>query len=169
MLFRSGTIAYLNYTHNPTADFEVRELEVAARSIGQPIKIVAVASESELEAAFASLKEQRVAALITAAGTFEFRWSKQLTSLATRHALPTVFASRELAIGGGLMSYSGSRSNAHRQAGIMCGRILKGDKPANLPVQLPTKYELVINLKTAKALGIDVPPMLLARADEVIE
>ncbi len=163
---KAATIAYLRDANNPVGDYEVRELQAA---LGQLITIVSIRSEHELEASFASIKAQQAVALIVASGSFEFRWSKQLISLASIHALPAIYAGRELVRAGGLISYSGSQADAHSLAGVYCGRILKGDNPANLPVLLPTKFELVINLKTAKALGITVPATLLARADEVIE
>ena len=166
---KAATIAYLRDANNPSAEYELRELQTAASALGQPIIVVSVSGEHELQAGFSSMKDQRAAAVIVAAGSFEFRWSNQLISLAEHYALPAVYAGRELVSAGGLISYSGSQSDAHLKAGIYCGRILKGDKPAELPVQLPTKFELVINLKTAKALGLTVPPTLLARADEVIE
>ena len=165
----SATIAYLQDTNNPAAEIEVKEFQTTARSIGQPTIIITVKSEAELEAAFASAKDQGVSGLIIAAGSFQFRWTERLVSLATRYALPAIYAGREVISAGGLMSYSGSQSEAHRLAGIYCGRVLKGDKPADLPVMLPNKLELVINLKTAHALGLAVSPSLLARADEVIE
>jgi putative ABC transport system substrate-binding protein len=165
----SATIAYLQDTNNPAAEIEVKEFQTTARSIGQPTTVITVKSETELEAAFASAKDQGVSGLIIAAGSFQFRWTERLVSLAAQHALPAIYAGREVISAGGLMSYSGSQSEAHRLAGIYCGRILRGDKPADLPVMLPNKLELVINLKTARALNLAVPPSLLARADEVIE
>ena len=166
---KAATIAYLRDANNPVGDYEVRELQTAASALGQLITIVSIRSEHELEASFASIKAQQAVALIVASGSFEFRWSTQLISMASIHALPAIYAGRELVRAGGLISYSGSQADAHRLAGVYCGRILKGDNPANLPVLLPTKFELVINLKTAKALGLTVPATLLARADEVIE
>jgi ABC-type uncharacterized transport system substrate-binding protein len=165
----AGAIAYLKDANNPSAEHELAELEQSARALDQSILVETVLGEDDLQAAFASVKRQGASALIIAAGSFEFRWSRQLIALAARHALPVIYAGRELVVEGGLMSYSGSQAEAHRLAGAYCGRILKGDKPADLPVLLPTKYELVINLRTAKALGLDVPATLLARADEVIE
>jgi putative tryptophan/tyrosine transport system substrate-binding protein len=165
----SATIAYLGDVNNPAAELELNEFQKTARSIGQSIVIIAVKGGADLEPAFANAKNQGVSGMIVAAGSFEFRWTDKLVSLAARHALPAIYAGREIVSAGGLMSYSGSQREAHRLAGIYCGRILKGDKPADLPVMLPNKVELVINLKTAKALGLNVPPTLLARADEVIE
>src|SRR5262249_48640226 len=151
------------------ADLEVKELEIAAMTLGQTITILSIKSEADLDAAFASAKAQGAAGVIAAAGSFEFRWSEQLVSLAARYALPAIYAGREMVLAGSLISYSGSQSEAHRLAGIYCGRVLKGVPPSDLPVLLPDKLELVINLKTAKGLGLTVPPMLLARVDEVIE
>jgi putative ABC transport system substrate-binding protein len=165
----SATIAYLQDINNPAADIEAKEFQASAQIMGQPVVIIKVKDGADIEAAFAAAKDRAVSAMIVAAGSFEFRWTDKLVSLAARYALPAIYAGREIVSAGGLMSYSGSQSEAHRLAGIYCGRILKGDKPANLPVMLPNKVELVINLKTAKALGLTVPSTVLARADEVIE
>jgi putative tryptophan/tyrosine transport system substrate-binding protein len=165
----SATIAYLQDTNNPAAELEANEFQKTAETIGQPIAIIKVKDGDELEAAFAAAKVHAVTGMVVAAGSFEFRWTEKLISLASRHALPTIYAGREIVSAGGLLSYSGSQSEAHRLAGIYCGRILKGDKPADLPVMLPNKLELVVNLKTAKAIGLTIPPAMLARADEVIE
>jgi putative tryptophan/tyrosine transport system substrate-binding protein len=165
----SATIAYLQDANNPAAALEVKEFQTTARTIGQTTVIITVNGEAELEAAFAAAKDQAVSGMIVAAGSFEFRWTEKLLSLAARYAVPAIYAGREIVSAGGLRSYSGSQSEAHRLAGIYCGRILKGDKPAELPVMLPNKVELVINLKTAKALGLTVPPQIVASADEVIE
>jgi putative ABC transport system substrate-binding protein len=165
----SATIAYLGDVNNPTAELELTEFQKTANLIGQSTIIIAVKGGDDLEPAFAKAKNEGVSGMIVAAGSFEFRWTDRLVSLAARHALPAIYAGREIVSAGGLMSYSGSQREAHRLAGVYCGRILKGDKPADLPVMLPNKLELVINLKTAKALGLNVPPTLLARADEVIE
>jgi ABC-type uncharacterized transport system substrate-binding protein len=165
----SATIAYLGDVNNPAAELEVNEFRKTASSIGQSTVIIAVKGGPDLDAAFAKAKDQGVSGMIVAAGSFEFRWTDQLISLAARYALPAIYAGREIVSAGGLMSYSGSQREAHRLAGIYCGRILKGDKPTDLPVMLPNKVDLVINLKTAKALGLVVPPTLLARADEVID
>jgi putative ABC transport system substrate-binding protein len=165
----SATLAYLGDINNPTRELEVNEFQQTARSIGQSIIIIAVKDGAELEGAFAEAKDQGASAVIVAAGSFQFRWADKLIYLAARHRLPAIYAGREIVSAGGLMSYSGSQSEAHRLAGNYCGRILKGDKPADLPVMLPNRLDLVINLKTAKALGLTLPPALLARVDEVIE
>lgn len=165
----SAKIGYLQDANNPAADLETRELVVAAGSVDQSVIVATVKDGAELETAFRSLKEKGVAGLIIAAGTFEFKWSERLIELSARYSLPAIYAGRELVAAGALISYSGSQAEAHRLAGNYCGRVLKGDQPAALPVLLPNKLELVINLKTAKALGLTVPPTLLARADEVIE
>jgi putative ABC transport system substrate-binding protein len=165
----SAKIGYLQDANNPAAELETKELESEAASVGQSVIVATIKDGAEFEGAFRSLKGKEVSGLIVAAGTFEFRWAEALIELSARYSLPTIYAGRELVSAGGLMSYSGSQAEAHRLAGTYCGRVLKGDPPTALPVLLPSKLELVINLKTAKALGLVVPPTLLARADEVIE
>ncbi len=169
LLPQGGDFAYLRDENNPSADFETSELQSAARTLDQRVTFVSVTGKDDLEAKFAAIKQQGAVALIVAAGSFAFKWSDQLIALAARHALPTIYAGRKLVSDGGLISYSGSQAEAHRQAGLYCARILKGDKPADLPVLLPTKYELVVNMKTAKALGLSVPASIIALADEIIE
>jgi ABC-type uncharacterized transport system substrate-binding protein len=165
----SATIAYLQDTNNPAAEIEVKELQATARTIGQSVIVINASNDGDIEAAFATAKDHGVSGVIVAAGSFQFRWTEKLISLAARYALPAIYAGREVVTAGGLLSYSGSQNEAHRLAGIYCGRIVKGDKPTDLPVMLPNKLELVINLKTAKAIGLAIPPAMLTRADEVIE
>jgi putative ABC transport system substrate-binding protein len=146
-----------------------REVQEAAQTIGIKAVALGVNSESDLDNAFVQFAQQRVDALIIGSGVFFVRQQDHLIALAKRYALPTICANRALAVAGGLMSYSADIRDAYRQAGIYVSRILKGDKPGDLPVMLPTRYELVINLKTAKAIGLTVPPDILTVADEVIE
>ena len=131
--------------------------------------MLTASTDRELEPAFRSISEHRAAALLVVADPVFFQSGDRLVALGARYRIPTVFWTAEIVAAGGLMSYGTSISDAFRLAGTYAGRILKGAKPGDLPVQQPTKFELVINIKTAQALGIDVPPMLLARADEVIE
>jgi putative ABC transport system substrate-binding protein len=144
-------------------------VQAAARTLGVQLVAQNASNEPEIDAAFATFVEQRVGAVTFAADAVFNARRAQLIALAARHALPVMYFYREFANDGGLMSYGGFDTDAYRLAGVYAGRILKGDKPADLPVQQVTKVELVINLKTAKALGLTVPLSLLGRADEVIE
>jgi putative ABC transport system substrate-binding protein len=165
----AGLIAVLTHPNSPDAREELHNLQDAANSKGQQLLVLTASSDRELEGAFRSIVDYRAAALLVVADPFFFQSSDRLVALGARYRIPTIFWTGEIVATGGLMSYGASISDAFRLAGTYAGRILKGAKPADLPVQQPTKFELVINLKTAKALGLDVPPMLLAIADEVIE
>src|SRR5262245_33856242 len=152
--------------NNPQFEFETRELHAAADKISQPIRLLRATTEREIIEVFESLAPQGIRSLVISADAFFDSRRDLLVMLATKHRVPTIYG---FAAAGGLMSYGASIPEAYRQAGIYVGRILNGTKPADLPVLQPTKFELVINLKTAKALGLTVPPTLLAIADEVIE
>jgi putative ABC transport system substrate-binding protein len=154
---------------NPNTECDVQQMQSAARPMGLQILVLNASSERELDAAFARLVEQQADAVIVNADPYFNIRRYQLVALAAQNAVPAIYELREFVVGGGLMSYGTDIAEAYRNAGIYAGRILKGDKPADLPVQQSTKFELVINLKTAKALGLEVPASLLARADEVIE
>jgi putative ABC transport system substrate-binding protein len=164
-----GIIALLTHPNSPDALEELRDLNTAAKAIGQELLVVSATSDREFEAAFASIVQHRAGALLIGQDPFLFQAGGQLVALAARHGIPAIYGNSELVSAGALISYGASLPDAWRLAGVYAGRILKGAKPADLPVVQPTKFELIINLKTAKALGLDVPPTLLARADEVIE
>jgi ABC-type uncharacterized transport system substrate-binding protein len=163
------TMATLINPMNPNADTWTTGLQVAARTLGLELNILRASTERDIDKAFATLIPLRVGGLVIVNEVFLISRREQLAALALHHKLPTIFQSRESVVAGGLMSYAGSTSDVYRQAGVYTGRILKGANPADLPVVQATKFELVINLQTARLLGITVPPSLLARADEVIE
>src|SRR5262245_46946078 len=153
----------------PAADTQLAEVQDAARSLGVRLDVVYSSTPAEIDQAFSVLAQRRPDALMLGADTFFQVRRDQLVALAARHAIPTMYEWREFVDAGGLISYSPRRTDMMRQMGIYAGRILQGTKPSELPVVQAVKFELVINLKTAKALGLDIPPTLLARADEVIE
>ena len=165
----AATIAVLVNPNSPNAEMQVNDIQIAARSVGQQVDILNASTIREIDAVFAKLTQMRVDALLIAADPIFFNRASQLVVLASRHAIPTLYSRREFVALGGLMSYGSNADETYRIAGVYAGRILKGEKPGDLPIQLPTKFELVINLSTARALDIDVPATLLARADEVIE
>jgi len=165
----SHTIALLVNPSYPTAQEDIKAVQEAARNYQQQLSIQSANSESELKIAFTNLARQQSTGLIVDSDPFFTTRRDQLIALAARYAVPTIYTYRDFVLDGGLMSYGGDLRAAYHNAGGYAGRILKGDKPADLPVQQSTKVELIINLKTAKMLGITVPPSLLARADEVIE
>jgi putative ABC transport system substrate-binding protein len=155
--------------NNPNAEPDTREAQEAARKLGIDLHVVRASTAQAIDPAFAALVERRVQALVIDGDSFFTDRRQQLASLTTRHALPAIFATRDFPDAGGLMSYGASNVDADRQGGIYVGRVLRGEKPADLPVQQSVKVELVINLITAKALGLTLPLTLLGRADEVIE
>jgi ABC-type uncharacterized transport system substrate-binding protein len=165
----AAAVAMLVNPRNRRTEFDTKNVQEAAGSMGLQFIVLNASTESEIVAAFADLVQQGAGALIVAAEPFLISQSEQLAALAAHHAIPAVHAYREFAAAGGLMSYGPGLADAYRQAGIYTGKILMGAKPADLPVEQSTRVELVINLKTAKALGLTLPLPLLGRADEVIE
>jgi putative ABC transport system substrate-binding protein len=165
----AALIAVLFNPQSPDAEEQVHEVEEVARKIDQPIHVLAASSAGEFDAAFAGVIERRASALFVSADPLFTTQRARLVALAAQHAIPASYSFRDFVLAGGLMSYGANLLDVHRQAGVYTGRILKGAKPAELPVLQPTKFDLVINLKTAKTLGLEIPPTLLARADEVIE
>lgn len=166
---KAERVAFLVNSKNAVAELDTSDAQAAAAALGQTLIVLKAGSEGEIEAAFATIADQRVGGLLMQLDPFLQSRRNQLVALAARHALPAIYERRDFAEAGGLMSYGTSLSDALRLVGSYTGRLLKGEKPADLPVQQPVKFELVLNLKTAKTLGLPVPPVLLARADEVIE
>jgi putative tryptophan/tyrosine transport system substrate-binding protein len=169
MVSTPAGFAYLANPKNPVVEIELKETVEAANARGIKLHIIHASSVEELDAAFATIVTLRAGGVVVATEPFFDSQRDRLVALAMRHAVPGIYAWREYVAAGGLMSYGTSITDSYRQAAIYAGRILKGEKPANLPVLQPTKFELALNLKTAKALGLPVLPTLLARADEVIE
>jgi putative ABC transport system substrate-binding protein len=165
----AGVIALLVNPSNSSAERRIRDVQEAARTKGVQLPVLKASTESEIDAAFASLAQLQAGALVIDPDPFFVSRRDQFVALATSHAVPAIYAWHEFAAAGGLISYGASTASVYRQGGILVGRILKGAKPADLPVAQPTKFELVVNLNTAKALGLTVPQSILARADEVIE
>jgi len=164
-----AVVAIIVNPNNPQAAEQLQDLQAAARTLGVEVEVFKAGSPSDIDTAFASLVGRRAGALLVAADAFFNTRREQFVVLTARHALPAIFHFREFAAAGGLMSYGPSLTDAYRQDGIYAGRILKGEKPAEMPVQQAVKIELVINLQTARALGLTIPLPLLGRADEVIE
>ena len=162
-------VALLVNPTNAATDQDTREMEVAARSLGLQLQLLQAATDNDFDTAFATILGRRLGGLIVAQDPFFIARRDQLVTLAARHAVPTIYFSGEFVRVGGLISYGGSLAAGYRQVGLYAGRILEGTKPADLPVVQPTKFELVVNLKTAEALGLTVPQTILGRADEVIE
>jgi ABC-type uncharacterized transport system substrate-binding protein len=164
----AGMAALIN-PNNPNAEVEEKGLRSAANMLGRKMLVVHASNEADFDQAFVTVVQAGIGALVVVLDPFFRVQRDRLVELAARHGLPTIYSAREFAVAGGLMSYGANVSTMYRQAGIYAGRILNGERPSNLPVVQPTKFELVINLKTARALGLDIPAKLLALADEVIE
>ncbi len=163
------TFAFLMNPQNPNSASQAQDVQAAAKGLGREASILSASSGADIDAAFGAIKERGIDALIIATDAFFVSRTTQIVTSSQRLAIPTVYALREYVAAGGLLSYGTSVTDAYRQVGVYVGRILKGAKPADLPVLQPTKFEIAINLKTAKALGLSVPDNLLALADEVIE
>ena len=166
---KAAVIAFLLNPNNPNAEIRVRDVQEAAHTIGQQLRILYAGSEQQFDTAFATLVQEGIGALVVQNDPLFTNGRERLVALATRHAVPATYEYREFVLAGGLLSYGASVADTYHHVAIYTGRILKGAKPGDLPVEQPSKFDLVINLKTANALGLAIPPTLLARADEVIE
>ena len=162
-------LGFLVNPNNPNAESDTNNARLAADALDRKIVVVKARTREDIDHAFTQLTQERAAALLVSADPLFISNREQLAALAVRHTLPTMFNAREFALAGGLLSYGPDQADTFREAGTYVGRILSGEKPSELPVVQPTKFELVINIKTAKSLGLNIPPLLLARADEVVE
>jgi putative ABC transport system substrate-binding protein len=169
LLPQATVIGFLTNPANSVSEGDIAEFEMAARSLGQPVIVLTARTMAEIDAAFAAAAQRRLSGLVVDADTFFNNRRSQLTALAARYAIPANYNTRAYPEVGGLMSYGDNRFESYHQLGVYVGRVLKGQSPADLPVMRPSKFEFVLNLKAAKALGLTVPPTLLARADDVIE
>jgi putative tryptophan/tyrosine transport system substrate-binding protein len=165
----AALIGVLINPESPSIETQLNDVRAAARTLGQQIHIVKASNDREIDAAFATLVQRKVTAVLVCSNAYFISRRDQIVALAAQHAIPTMYDQHDFAAAGGLMSYGTDVAEAYRLMGVYAGRILKGEKAADLPVQQSTKFELVINLKTAKALRLEIPPALSARADEVIE
>jgi putative tryptophan/tyrosine transport system substrate-binding protein len=165
----AAAIGVLSNQVNPNAEHQVKDLQAAARTLNEELVVLPGSTEEEIDSSFAMLAQRHIGALVVTADGFLISRKDQIVALAARYAIPTMYPLSQYVVAGGLMSYGANLPDAFRQTGIYVGRILKGAKPADLPVQQPTKVEFVINVKTAKALGLAIPPSLLALTDQIIE
>jgi putative ABC transport system substrate-binding protein len=169
LLAKSGTIAFVVNPYSSFAPSQVKEMQAAAQAVGQPLLVVEAGTEEQVDRAFAMMAERNVAAIVYAANLFFQVVGDRLVALAARYRIPSLYEWREFVTAGGLMSYSTDRNEVGQTAGGYAARILKGERPSDLPVVQSSRFEFVINLKTAKVMDLEIPPTLLARADEVIE
>jgi putative ABC transport system substrate-binding protein len=166
---KAETIALLADPNFPRAEAEMRLLDTGGRALGQKVVVFKASNDREIGAAFKAIAQAKVSAMLVGLGEFLSSRRRQITQLTALHKIPAIYVGRHYMEAGGLISYGASTTDAYRRAGVYVARILKGEKPGDLPVELPTKYDLVINLKAAKALGLTVPPALIARSDDVIQ
>jgi len=169
LVSKPGTVGLLVDPNYFRADEEMRELETGGRALGEKVVVFKASNDREIDAAFSAIGQTKVSALLVGGGAFLTSRRRRIVGSVLLNKIPAIYTSRQYAEAGGLMSYGASITDAYRRAGVYVARILKGEKPGDLPVELPSKFELVINLGTAKALGLTVPPALVARADDVIE